>query len=167
VAVARTPSQTVGPFFSFALFEPPRSELVAADAPGAIRIHGHVFDGAGDPVADAMVEVWGADDDGRYTNGWGRCGTNAKGEFSFVTVKPGSVQEQAPHLVVMVFARGLLRQVLTRMYFPDQEAANAADPLLSGMDDDARATLVAEPDGDAFRFDVRLQGDRQTVFFAV
>jgi protocatechuate 3,4-dioxygenase alpha subunit len=167
VAVAPTPSQTVGPFYSFALCERPCSEVVPADAPGAVRIRGHVFDGGGDPVADAMVEIWSADHDGRYTKGWGRCGTNAEGEFTFVTVRPGSVQGQAPHLVVMVFARGLLRQVLTRMYFPDEDAANATDPLLSALDDDARATLVAEPDGDAFRFDVRLQGDRQTVFFAV
>jgi protocatechuate 3,4-dioxygenase, alpha subunit len=167
VAAASTPSQTVGPFYAFALCERPRFELVRADAPGAVRIHGRVFDGAGGPVADAMVEIWGADPDGRYTNGWGRCGTNADGEFTFVTVKPGSVQEQAPHLVVMVFARGLLRQVLTRMYFPDEDAANAADPLLSALAEDERATLVAEPDGDALRFDVRLQGERQTVFFAV
>jgi protocatechuate 3,4-dioxygenase, alpha subunit len=167
VAVASTPSQTVGPFYSFALCEPVRSELVPSDAPGAVRIHGHVLDGAGDPVADAMVEIWGADADGRYANGWGRCGTNADGEFTFVTVKPGGVQGQAPHVVVMVFARGLLKQVLTRMYFPDEDAANAADPLLSALDDEARATLVADADGDAFRFDVRLQGDRQTVFFAV
>ncbi len=101
--------------------------------------------------------------------GWGRCGADELGRFAFTTVKPGRVDgSQAPHLVVMVFARGLLKPVLTRMYFPDEEQANAADPLLTGIADEAdRATLVARAGADALEFDVQLQGEHQTVFFAV
>lgn len=174
MAPAETPSQTVGPFFSIGLCDRPSSELVSRDTPGAVRIGGRVLDGAGEPVPDALVEIWSADADGRYGqpnesfSGWGRCETDALGEFSFLTLKPGPVDGQAPHLVLMVFARGLLRQVLTRMYFPDEAETNATDPVLSSlMDPQERATLVAAPDEDGLRFDVRLQGERQTVFFAV
>ena len=161
-----TPSQTVGPFFSFGLCERPNADLVA----DGTRIVGRVYDGAGEPVPDAMVEIWQADADGRYRGdfGWGRSGTDAEGRFAFTTVKPGAVDGQAPHVVVLVFARGLLKPVLTRMYFPDEAEANSADPVLGSIDDpDARATLVAEPVDGALRFDIRLQGPGETAFFAV
>jgi protocatechuate 3,4-dioxygenase alpha subunit len=126
-----------------------------------------VLAGAGAPVPDAMVETWQADADGVYRSdfGWGRCGADAEGRYSFVTEKPGAVDGQAPHLEVMVFARGLLKPVLTRLYFPDDPHED--DPVLSALTDEERQTLIAERDGDLLRFDVRLQGDAQTVFFAV
>ena len=126
---AATPSQTVGPYFTLGLFASQADELVEPSASGAVRVTGRVLDGAGEPVPDAMVEIWQADEEGRYRDdfGWGRSGCDADGRFSFTTVKPGRVGEaDAPHVVVMVFARGLLRAVLTRMYFPDEEEANAA-----------------------------------------
>jgi protocatechuate 3,4-dioxygenase, alpha subunit len=171
VTLPRTPSQTVGPFFEFALMTKPM--VVAADAAGAIRIEGRVLDGAGAPVPDGLVEIWGADGDGRYAGsaGWGRSQTGADGGYAFTTRKPGAVSEpdgsvQAPHLSVLCFARGLLKPVLTRIYFPDETAANDADPVLRTLSDGERTTLVAEPAGPgAYRFDIRLQGDDQTVFF--
>jgi protocatechuate 3,4-dioxygenase alpha subunit len=172
VRLPRTPSQTVGPFFEFGLLT--KTELVEAGAPGAIRIEGQVLDGAGEAVPDGLIEIWGAGPDGHYGGnaGWGRCQTEPDGGYAFTTVKPGVVQEpdgtvQAPHLTVLCFARGLLKPVLTRLYFPDEADANAADPLLAAIEDDAeRATLVATATGPAaYRFDIRLQGDAQTVFF--
>lgn len=181
-----TPSQTVGPFFSFALLGGIGNELVPPGTPGAIRIEGTVTDGNDDVVPDAMVEVWQANAAGRYADpadprhdlpategftGCGRCGTE-DGGFSFLTVKPGPVPgrdgaPQAPHIDVSVFARGLLKRLVTRIYFPDEAEANAADPLLSSLDAAEAATVVAVPDGDVLRFDIRLQGDRQTVFLVV
>jgi protocatechuate 3,4-dioxygenase, alpha subunit len=157
-----TPSQTVGPYFSIGLAREPANELV----PDATRITGRVLDGAGEPVPDAVVEVWQANEDGDYRPdfGWGRCGSDADGRFSFTTVKPGRAEGQAPHLTLMVFARGLLKPVLTRMYFPDEEA-NAQDPVLSGVEDPA--PLVARATDGGLEFDVRLQGERESVFFAV
>ena len=175
-----TPSQTIGPFFHDALLGEDRSELVPADHPRAIRIEGTVFDGAGEPVPDAMVEVWQADESGHYADpaedpaafsGFGRTGTDADGRFSFVTVKPGTVPGpggslQAPHVMVSVFARGLLKRLVTRIYFPDEQEANAVDPVLSFIEDqELRRTLIARDEGDALRFDIYLQGDRQTAFF--
>jgi protocatechuate 3,4-dioxygenase alpha subunit len=173
----------VGPYFGFALLEPIGNELVPPGTPGSIRIEGVVSDGNGDPVPDAMVELWQADAAGRFAGrpgvdhdppgfpGLGRSGTDSGG-FSFVTVKPGRVPGangslQAPHIDVSVFARGLLKQLVTRIYFPDEDEANAADPLLASLDQDERTTLIAVPDGDALRFDIRLQGEGQTVFLAV
>jgi protocatechuate 3,4-dioxygenase alpha subunit len=173
MALAVTPSQTVGPFFSFGLCVRPESEVVAAGSDGSIVLRGQVIDGAGAPLPDAMVEIWQADADGVYRPdfGWGRSGTDAEGRYSFVTVKPGPVQGengiQAPHVIVMAFARGLLKQVVTRMYFADEEAANAADPILAEIGDPGvAARLLAEADADGYRFDIRLQGDEQTPFFA-
>jgi protocatechuate 3,4-dioxygenase alpha subunit len=187
-ALGVTPAQTVGPFFSFALLAGQQSELVPPGAPDAIRIEGQVLDGEGVPVDDAMVEIWQACRSGRYAHpadgrdelpldpgftGFGRCGTDEAGRFSFVTVKPGPVpgpggRMQAPHIEVSVFARGLLHRLATRLYFPDEPEANAADPVLSSIDDPhARASLVAERSEDGLRFDIRLQGDRETAFFAV
>ena len=158
-----TPSQTVGPYFALGLLDRRANELV----PEGIRITGRVLDGAGEPVPDAMVEIWQADDDGRYRPdfGWGRAGCEGEGRFSFVTRKPGRVQGQAPHLSVLVFARGLLKPVRTRMYFPDEEAANATDPVLCAVDD-AR-TLIARSTEDGLEFDIHLQGEDETVFFAL
>ncbi|HEY1480691.1 MAG TPA: hypothetical protein VGF46_11705 [Gaiellales bacterium] len=153
----RTPSQTVGPFFEFGLCTRVENLLVPADAPDAVRIEGRVLDGADAAVPDAMVEIW---------PGFGRCGTAADGGFSFVTRRPPARDGQAPHLAVLVFARGLLKPVLTRLYFPD-EPANEGDPVLSAIAGEERATLIAVPDGDALRFDVHLQGPRQTAFFSL
>jgi protocatechuate 3,4-dioxygenase alpha subunit len=151
----RTPSQTVGPFFEFALCTRIENVLAANDAPDAIRIEGRVLDGAGEPVPDAMVEIWPP---------WGRCGTDAEGRYSFVTRTPEARAGQAPHLSLLVFARGLLKPVLTRLYLPG--AATEADPVLQGIPDpDERATLVAQAEGELLRFDVRLQGPGQTAFF--
>jgi protocatechuate 3,4-dioxygenase, alpha subunit len=159
----QTPSQTVGPYFSLGLLEPPANELVQ----DGIRITGRILDGAGEPVPDALVEIWQADEDGRYRPefGWGRSGCDAEGRYSFVTRKPGAVNGQAPHLTVLVFARGLLKPVLTRMYFPDEQAANGNDPVLAALDDGS--SLVARATDDGLEFDIRLQGDAETVFFAV
>lgn len=183
-----TPSQTVGPFFGYALPYDTGPEVVAPGTPGAFRLHGGVFDGNGEPVPDALVEIWQPDSRGELTResgiyhassefrGFGRCGTDDGGHYWFRTVKPGSVRTadgrpQAPHLAVTVFARGLLRQLFTRVYFPDEVEANAADPLLADIDPGRRTTLVAEPDGEGgLHFDVRLQdqhGDKETVFLDV
>ena len=175
-----TPSQTVGPFFHDALLAADRSELVLPGHPLAVRIEGTVYDGAGEPVPDAMVEIWQANEAGRYTDptddsenfsGFGRSGTDADGRFSFLTVKPGSVAGpdgslQAPHIMVSVFARGLLKRLVTRIYFPGERESNAQDPVLSSIEDpEFRKTLVADDQGGVLRFDVHLQGDNQTAFF--
>lgn len=176
-----TPSQTIGPFFHDALLEKDLTQLVSPDYPGAIEISGVVYDGAGEPVPDAMVEISqerprGYREDPNTPDGgfsdWGRSGTTDGGRFSFVTLKPSPVPApdgtpQAPHVNIVVFARGLLRQVTTRMYFPDEGEANAADPVLSSIGDRAvRETLVAREGGEgSYRFDVRLQGENQTAFF--
>ena len=180
-----TPSQTIGPFFHDALLNEDRSELVSPDHPHAVRIDGTIYDGAGKPVPDAMVEIWQADEEGRYADpsndreapshdpetfsGFGRSGTDADGGYSFVTIKPGPVSDgslQAPHIMVSVFARGLLKRLVTRIYFPDESESNARDPVLSSIEDpEFRKTLVAHDEGGALRFDVHLQGDNQTAFF--
>jgi protocatechuate 3,4-dioxygenase alpha subunit len=162
-----TPSQTVGPYFSLGLFVRDADEVVAPEAPGAVRLTGRVLDGAGEPVADAMVEVWQADEEGAYRGdfGWARSATDAQGAYSLVAVKPGRVGDQAPHLTLLVFARGLLKPVLTRVYFPDEEEANAEDPVLGALEDGS--SLVARASDGGLVFDIRLQGDNETVFFAV
>jgi protocatechuate 3,4-dioxygenase alpha subunit len=178
-----TPSQTLGPFFSIELPHDGWNELVPADAVDAVRIRGVVRDGAGEPVGDAMVELWQANRAGRYAHpedarsdveldegftGFGRCATGPGGEFEFVTVKPGPVAPQAPHIDVSVFARGLLKRVVTRIYFPDEEEANASDPVLGSVPAGLRSRLVARKDADhVLRFDVNLQGDEETPFFDV
>jgi protocatechuate 3,4-dioxygenase alpha subunit len=164
-----TPSQTVGPYFAIGLFADPSSELVSPDEPGAVRIEGRVFDGAGEPLNDAMVELWQPDGEGVFHEdwGWGRCGTDEEGRYSFLTAKPGRLGASAPYLTVMVFARGLQKAVLTRLYFPDEAEANATDRVLASLSAEEQATLVAVADGGGLRFDVHLQGARQTVFFAL
>jgi protocatechuate 3,4-dioxygenase, alpha subunit len=156
----RTPSQTVGPFFAIALCRETQSELVPG---GTLRIRGHVLDGAREPVPDAVVELWQGDDGGTR---WGRCGTDETGQFEFTTEKPASADGEAPSIDVMVFARGLLKHLVTRVYFPDEGSANAADPVLSSLEPRDRETLIATEEDGGLRFDIYLQGDQQTVFFA-
>jgi protocatechuate 3,4-dioxygenase, alpha subunit len=179
-----TPSQTVGPFLSIGLHWEDGPYVVPESVPGAIRIGGVVLDGAGDGVPDAVVETWQADPDGRFDHpddprgarsgfrGFGRSSTDAEGNWWIVTVKPGPLPcpdgaVEAPHLTVSVLARGLLDRLVTRVYFPDEGDANALDPVLSGVPEDRRSTLVASEAGDGLRFDIRLQGDHETVFFSL
>jgi protocatechuate 3,4-dioxygenase alpha subunit len=172
--VGPTPSQTVGPFFNIGFRWLHTPELVETDHPGAIRLEGQVLDGNGDPVPDSVVEIFQADDRGRFSPdtdpawpGFGRCLSDDSGRYHFVTVKPGPVAPgTAPHIDVSVFARGLLQRVVTRCYFADEEPSNAGDPLLRSIDADRATTLIAVADGAGYRFDVHLQGDRETVFFA-
>lgn len=171
--LAPTASQTVGPFFGVGTSAGNRTELVPPGTPHALRIRGRVLDGDGEGVPDALVEIWQADGLGRYPpqadwQGFGRCPTDPDGSFGFVTVKPGSVSGQAPHVDVSVFARGLLQRLVTRIYFPEEERANAADPVLARVPAHRRATLVAKRAAEGeYVFDVRLQGDGETVFFAL
>ena len=168
-----TPSQTVGPFFGVGLPYQGSEQIVAPDMPEAIRIEGQVLDGHGDPVPDALLEVWQPEQYGRDgLNGFGRCRTDAEGAFHFVTVKPGPTvapdgRMQAPHLNITVFARGLLRHLVTRMYFPSEASANAADPVLGMVPAGRRATLIARQEANVLHFDVRLQGENETVFFVI
>ena len=160
-----TASQTVGPFLHIALADQQMRFAVKPNSPGAIVIRGTVTDGAGAPLPDALVETWQID------NLFARCPTDAEGRFEFVTVKPGGGDGQAPHINVCVLARGLLRHLCTRIYFPDEAEANAADPLLSSIEDEAqRRTLIARAGGIRSRvlaFDIHLQGERQTAFLDV
>jgi protocatechuate 3,4-dioxygenase alpha subunit len=153
-----TPSQTVGPFYSIGLCRRPQNELVA----DGIELTGVVCDGDGAPIGDAVIELWDAS-----ARRWGRSGTDAEGRFRFMIAKPAAANRDAPHLDAYVFARGLLKHQLTRIYFPDEEEANAADPVLAALEAEARETLVARPVGTGLRFDIRMQGDRATVFFAL
>ena len=175
-----TPSQTVGPFFGYALPYDDGPAVAPPTRPDAITLRGRVLDGAGEPLPDALVETWQADADGvvpsgdgamrragRRFAGFGRCPTDRAGRFWFTTVKPGPVGAAAPYIAVLVFARGLLKPVATRLYVPEETEANAEDPVLSAIDPERRGTLVAEAEGPGeYRFDVRLQGDGETVFFA-
>jgi protocatechuate 3,4-dioxygenase alpha subunit len=179
-----TPSQTVGPYLAIGLPWPDGPEVVPRGTPGAIRIRGHLLDGAGDPVPDGLVETWQAGPDGRFDHpddprgrvtgfrGFGRAPTDEEGAWEIVTLKPGPVPgpdgtTQAPHIAVSVFARGMLSRVVTRIYFADEAEANAADPLLSSLDPGLRATLIAQPVDGGYRFDVHLQGPHETVFLAI
>ena len=184
-----TPSQTVGPYFHIGTDDGfIRGELVSPDREDAVRVFGTVRDGEGAPINDSMIEIWQANAAGRYAHpedvredlpleegfdGFGRTHTDADGRYELVTVKPGVVpgangRPQAPHIEVSVFARGLLKRLVTRIYFPDEAEANEADPLLSSIEDAAaRAALVAAAEDGGLRFDINLQGDRETTFFAV
>ena len=157
-----TPSQTVGPFYSIGLGRRAEHELVSPDAPAAIELGGTLFDGAGEPIRDGLIEVWEPGE-----RRWGRSGTDEQGGFRFTVAKPTPPPvAAAPHLEVLVFARGLLRHQRTRIYFPDEAAANAADPVLAALDEAGRAALVASEQDGGLRFDIRMQGERQTVFFS-
>ncbi len=176
--LAPTPGQTIGPFFHYALPYAGDCQLVDPGAPGSIRLHGHVYDGHGVGLPDALLEIRQADPagrvptvegslhrDGRFT-GWGRCSTDRLGHYWFRTVEPGPTRDGgAPFFAVTVFARGLLNRLFTRIYLPVDDATLAADPLLSGLDDDSRTRLVAtrEDDG-SLRLDLHLQGPQETPF---
>ena len=185
----QTPSQTVGPFYALGLTQKTMNVLASDATQGEkIRIEGYVFDGDGEPVPDAMVEIWQANAAGRYNHpddkqekpldpsflGWGRSGTDKTGGFSFKTIKPGPVpgpddSVQAPHINVTVFARGMLVHAYTRIYFGDEQA-NETDRLLTSIKNKGRRqTLIAareEKNGEpVYRFDIRLQGENETVFF--
>ncbi|HUY26903.1 MAG TPA: protocatechuate 3,4-dioxygenase subunit alpha [Candidatus Binataceae bacterium] len=186
-----TPSQTVGPFFGPAMVRAGAERLVRAATRGErITIEGRVLDGDCSPVPDAMLEIWQANAEGRYDHpedtqekridpdfhGFGRAGTDPSGAFRFHTIKPGAAVDPdgisyAPHIIVCVFARGLLHHLVTRIYFPDEPAANASDPVLSIVEPSRRATLIARetdsPRERTLRFDIVLQGDHETVFFDV
>lgn len=182
-----TPSQTVGPYFAIGLPFDAGPHVVAPGTPGAIRIAGSVFDGAGEPIPDHLIETWQADPDGCFADlhghggpsrlagfrGFGRSGAeDGDGTYEIVTVKPGPVpgadgRPQAPHIDVSVFARGLLHRCVTRIYFADEPAANAADAVLATVPADRAHTLLAQPTEDGYRFDIRVQGVDETVFFAV
>jgi protocatechuate 3,4-dioxygenase, alpha subunit len=188
-----TPSQTVGPFFKYGLTPDGQydwndaftANLVTPDVTGErIRVEGKVFDGAGAAVPDCMLEIWQADAQGRFADpqdsralpnnsfqGFGRCGTDAEGRYFFDTIKPGAVPDpdgkpQAPHLLLAVFGRGMLRHLYTRIYFGG-EAANDGDPVLALVPADRRATLIARREGNVYKLDLRLQGGDETVFFDV
>jgi protocatechuate 3,4-dioxygenase, alpha subunit len=187
LSFATTPSQTVGPYFAIGLPWPGGPFVVPESTPGAIKIAGTVYDGAGEPVFDHLLETWQADPDGRFADlygygdpselegfrGFARCGAeDGDGTFEIVTVKPGRVairdgSMQAPHLDVSVFARGMLHRCVTRIYFGDESEANAADPVLRRVPTDRVQTLIAQPIAGGYRFDIRLQGPGETVFFAV
>jgi len=192
--LGQTPSQTVGPYFAYGLTPEQYGYPMTAIADGRlagdgvegerIRIEGRVFDGAGAVVPDAMIEIWQADARGRYAHpadprgsnasfrGFGRfgTGTDPDNRFVFDTVKPGAPGDgQAPHVNVIVFMRGLLLHAYTRLYFDDEAAANAVDPVLATVPQERRHTLIAArrqtPDGVVYRFDIHMQGDAETVFF--
>jgi protocatechuate 3,4-dioxygenase alpha subunit len=199
VSLPLTPSQTIGPFLAIGLPWPDGPFVVPEGTPGAITVSGVVLDGAGEPVPDALIETWQAAPDGSFAHpddprgpgaawrpgagagsgfrGFGRCPTDAGGRYRIITLRPGALpgpggRTEAPHIDVSVFARGLLDRVVTRIYFPDETAANAADPVLAGITaGDRRATLIAVAEPGAgpgtFRFDIRLQGGRETVFLDV
>lgn len=177
--MGQTPSQTVGPFFGYALPYVGGRAVRAAWRADAIRVHGTVYDGAAEPVPDAIVEIWGADAAGRPPSqrgsldrdphgftGFGRDAVDRDGHYSFTTIKPGATRDgAAPYLLVTVFARGVMHHLFTRVYFGDEAEANAADALLERLSPERRSTLIAEADGaGSYRFDVRLQGDGETVF---
>lgn len=188
----QTPSQTVGPYFAYGLTAGQYGYPFRAFADGSmaddgvegerVRVEGRVLDGDGNPITDAMIEIWQADAQGRYAHpadgrgsnagftGFGRfgTGTDPKARYIFDTIKPGAAAEgEAPHLNMIVFMRGLLTHVYTRVYFSDEAAANAVDPVLSAVDPDRRDTLIAARDGDVYRLDIHMQGPRETVFFDV
>ena len=193
MALKQSPSQTVGPYFAYGLTAEQygydhssiaTGRMADEDTDGErIRILGRVLDGAGAAVDDAMIEIWQADAQGRYAHpadprgsnlafkGFGRVGTGTDPQlrFMFDTVKPGAVEGQAPHVTMVVMARGMLTHAYTRVYFSDEAEANAADPVLATVPQDRRDTLIATREetsaGVVYRFDVHLQGAQETVFF--
>ena len=195
MSLLATPSQTVGPFFHIGCSKLIVSDLSAPDVSGArIAIEGRILDGDGNPIPDAMIEIWQANAFGRYAHpadtqdkpldpgfkGFGRVPTDQNGRFSFTTIKPGPVPgsngtTQAPHLVASIFMRGLLKRLVSRIYFPSDppssnDPANASDPVLNSVDPDRRKTLIArkaEGTDAVFHWDVILQGLSETVFFDI
>lgn len=187
--LGQTPSQTVGPYFAYGLtpeqygydFVSISTPVMADSAtPGKpIRVEGVVYDGAGKPINDALVEFWQADGNGDIVtaqnrgngrfNGIGRCGTGTLDGniYRFETVKPGINRKgDAPFIQIILTMRGLLNHVFTRIYFPEDAAANAADPVLALVPEARRATLIAKQVSPGlYRFDIHMQGEFETVFF--
>jgi protocatechuate 3,4-dioxygenase alpha subunit len=186
--VLPTPSHTVGPFYGYALPFPGGGDIAPVGHPETITVQGYVYDGEGNPLPDALVELWGADPEGNVPTadgsirrdpatggyvgrngveftGWGRIQTDANGHWYARTLRPGARGRSAPYISVCVFARGLLVHLFTRIYLPGDDASLAADPLLSRVDASRRDTLIARDDGQGtYRFDIRLQGEGETVF---
>jgi protocatechuate 3,4-dioxygenase, alpha subunit len=164
-----TPSQTVGPYLAIGLPWPDGPDVVPEGTPGRIRISGRLFDGDGEVIPDGMIETWQADPDGEFGTGFrgfGRSATDDEGAWHIYTVKPGPLGDgQAPHIDVSVFARGMLNRCVTRIYFADSD--NAGDPVLESVPEARRHTLVAQDGPDGYRFDVHVQGEGETVFFAL
>jgi protocatechuate 3,4-dioxygenase alpha subunit len=187
-SVLPTPSHTVGPFYGYALPFPGGGDIAPVGHPDTITVQGYIYDGEGNPLPDAFVELWGPDPEGTLSTtdgsirrdpasggylgrngveftGWGRIQTDANGHWYARTLRPGARGHNAPYLSACVFARGLLVHLFTRIYLPGDEAPLAADPLLSGLDPARRDTLIAQDDGKGtYRFDIRLQGEGETVF---
>jgi protocatechuate 3,4-dioxygenase alpha subunit len=173
-----TPGQTVGPFFGFALPYAGGGELVPSGHPGAVRLTGRVLDGHGNPIPDAMLEVWQPDPAGRVPTqpgslrrdgwtftGWGRASTDNTGRYSFTTLRPGPTGPgKLPFFSIVIFARGLTHRLFTRAYLPASEQELAADAFLGTLPPDRRSTLVTSEDESTIEFDVRLQGADETVF---
>ena len=174
-----TPGQTVGPFYGYALPYEKDRELLAPGSPGSVRLQGTVYDGAGHPIPDAILEIWQPDSEGNiirrtgslvrdgYTfTGFGRSAVGNSGVYTFTTVNPGPTKPGAAAFIsVAVFARGLMNRLFTRIYLPENEEALAADPLLSSLDPERRKTLIARRDADGgLTWDIRLQGEGETVF---
>ncbi|NLU69195.1 protocatechuate 3,4-dioxygenase subunit alpha [Streptomyces sp. HNM0574] len=191
-----TPSHTVGPFYGYALPFPGGGEPAPPCHPDTVTVHGYVYDGAGEPVPDALLELWQAGPEGEIPGapgslrrdpatgrhpgrdgveftGFGRVATGADGHWAFRTLVPGARGGHAPYLSLCLFARGLLHHLFTRVYLPDlpgqgsaQAEAQTRDPLLASLDEERRGTLVAaaEPRTGTFRFDIRIQGEKETVF---
>lgn len=179
--LAPTPGQTIGPFYGYALPYEKDNELVNQAHPNSVRLHGVVYDGKGEVIPDALLEIWQADENGTvvsregslvrdgYTfTGWGRTAVDNVGHYTFTTVNPGATEAgKAPFIMLTVFARGLLNRLFTRIYLPEDTEALANDPLLASLSPAERKTLIAtrEEDG-SLRFDVRLQGEDETVFLS-
>ncbi|MDN6604047.1 protocatechuate 3,4-dioxygenase subunit alpha [Brevibacterium sp.] len=174
-----TPGQTVGPFYGYAMPWPGDNELVPPAKTGAVQLHGYVYDGAGTPVPDAILEIWQPDEngvvsresgslrrDGFTFTGFGRNEVDPQGRFVFSTLDPGPTEAgKAPFISVVIFARGLLNRLFTRIYLPDDTDALAADPLLSSLEPDEKDRLIATREADgSLRFDIRLQGEDETPF---
>ncbi|MFG2126671.1 protocatechuate 3,4-dioxygenase subunit alpha [Streptomyces sp. NPDC048751] len=187
-SVLPTPSHTVGPFYGYALPFPGGGDIAPVGHPDTITVQGYVYDGEGSPLPDAFVELWGPDPDGSLPQvdgsirrdpstggylgrngveftGWGRIQTDVNGHWYARTLRPGARGRSAPYLSVCVFARGLLVHLFTRIYLPGDEEALATDPLLARLEPNRRDTLIAADGGDGtYRFDIRLQGEGETVF---
>ncbi|MCT9138822.1 protocatechuate 3,4-dioxygenase subunit alpha [Streptomyces violarus] len=187
-SVLPTPSHTVGPFYGHALPFRGGEDIAPVGHPDTVTVHGYVTDGEGKPLPDALIELWGPDPAGNLATadgsmrrdpasggflgrngveftGWGRIQTDANGHWYARTLRPGVRGRNAPYLSVCVFARGLLLHLYTRIYLPGDAAVLAADPLLTRLEDGRRDTLIAvEEARGTYRFDIRLQGEGETVF---
>jgi protocatechuate 3,4-dioxygenase, alpha subunit len=189
MSLRTTTSQTVGPFFRIGLEWLYRDNLIGEGVSGErVTVQGRVFDGDGIPVPDAVLEIWQANAHGKYAHpediqkkplepgftGYGRVPASPQGLFRFATIRPGPVpgpsgKEQAPHLLISIFMRGMLKRLVTRMYFPD-DALNESDPILNLVEPQRRGTLIAKKTAggpSTLEWNIVLQGPDETVFFDV